>query len=701
MRTASLLVQLFPQLVDLWLVGAPNNYQHTYPEQNYDTIQHGYEFNNFITFGDSLSDQGSNGRYSMYLAGGYDKSIYVDYLSLVYTGKISKPYSAQGLNYAQRGATMDAVRGNDNLIEQVNLYLQNNNGKADSNSLYMLWGGAMDVNTYIGTNIIDIISGRYDLNAREFSFGNGPKVTAYLAQELTNRGASYVFVPNIPDSSLIPYSMMIVSEQLIENTLGRLNIPYTWLIGNIGKRVDSYLRNPDNWVQAEGENFVRLNHIQAMQTQILWYLPPSLVVNLYDWMAKVQKRVTSQYNYSLNQALGEVNGNVVYFDFAEFMQEVINNYQRYDIDNVLVPTCTLGYSSRYCDISSPNFHEGKYLFGDWFHPSGETHRAIGQYIQSIFDAPVYASSIARQLENINLSRDFFIQQQLMLKPQYNHEVSDSFDLLLSYSGGLSKDGVYTDNKSYNTNLLNIGIKKTFANLLQIGGLLSFSSGVNRPHDLFSYHFNYQNISFFAQYFWSNQIWSSINLGFSRVEAKNINRSIPMFETTLHTTAKTRAYSYGSLLKTGWNFVNDDDQQSAILMQLGLNYIKVKGYEESGIDAISMRYSNYHYHKNYLGLGWQYQNQQFKIKEKPVHLSFQLSINRQIGKKNFEVPASIKTAPVKFNRKIQDQNKLWFNTQADASIHLNKKINLSSQVGYSSDLKRKKNLNYSLGFQYNI
>ena len=63
------------------------------------------------------------------------------------------------------------------------------------------------------------------------------------------------------------------------------------------------------------------------------------------------------------------------------------HYKDYGLDTVLVPTCTLGYSSRSCDKGSPNYHKEISMFSDWFHPSPQLHLMIGQAMLAIFNAP--------------------------------------------------------------------------------------------------------------------------------------------------------------------------------------------------------------------------------------------------------------------------------------------------------------------------
>ncbi|MCV2503763.1 MAG: SGNH/GDSL hydrolase family protein, partial [Neisseriaceae bacterium] len=497
-----------PVFIDDIVAGGPLNYIPDFPQENLDKKKDGYEFNNLIILGDSLSDQGSSGRKYRYIAGGYESPMYLDYLSLAFTGKNAAPADAGGMNYALRGASMLRIQDDRRSIqEQYDLYLKQHDYKADPDSLYVLWGGNMDLNVLVANNAVNILLGKYDLNKPEYTLNESPQATADIAQDLLNRGAPYVFIPNIPDSTIFPYSMLVTVEQVVETIFKPIKIiPYTWMISAAGRQVDHYARNPNNTVQADGRYFFRENHINAMQSQLYWMLPRPLIAFMYDAITYLQDKTVGQYNYSLNQALSNVDGNIVYFDFDALLNEVAYNYKDYGIDTVLVPTCTLGYSSRFCDRGSPEYHSEISLFSDWFHPSPELHLMMAQTMQAIFNAPVYASSIARQADSINLSREFFINNQLdELRYQISPELNRP-SFFVGYSGSTDKSGVYVDKKKTHTNMLNIGIYSYINPQWLVGAAVSLGFGKNKPHDHFQYDFNHQNLSFFTQYTFENNLW---------------------------------------------------------------------------------------------------------------------------------------------------------------------------------------------------
>ena len=65
-----------------------------------------FEFRNLVIFGDSLSDTGSFGRGSVYMADGNPYVMYNSYLSLALAGKAVTPERFGGVNYAISGSVL-------------------------------------------------------------------------------------------------------------------------------------------------------------------------------------------------------------------------------------------------------------------------------------------------------------------------------------------------------------------------------------------------------------------------------------------------------------------------------------------------------------------------------------------------------------------------------------------------------------------
>ncbi len=291
-----------------------------------------------------------------------------------------------------------------------------------------------------------------------------------------------------------------------------------------------------------------MNHINAMHHQLYWFLPRPVVEWFYDMMVFAQDRPIAQYNRSLEKALSTVQGNVVFFDFAALVNELAYNYPSYGIETVLVPTCTLGYSSRSCDISSPEYHQKISLFSDWFHPSPQLHLMIAQTMQAIFNAPVYASAIARHTDSLNSARQSFIDNELdrwRFNPTQNISNPKIFG---AYSGSINRSGVYVDKKNSFSSLANIGIYYPINSSWIAGGALSLSLGKHKPHHEFKYNFAHEGLSLFTQYRHDNR-WLSLDFGLAHLNAKT-TRLTNLYKGALLHKGKTSATSYSLAAKGG-------------------------------------------------------------------------------------------------------------------------------------------------------
>lgn len=698
-------------ILDDKAAGIIENYQYKFAKEDLKHKKKGYEFNNLITLSDSLGDQGSLGRLYNYIAGGQANPMYMEYLSLNYTGKHSVPRTKGGLNYSLRGASMIRFEANRASIqEQCAQLIKDNQGKLDPNSLYIVWGGNMDLNILITRleNMPGIIAAsygltvpfikKYDPNYPYFTLNQSPEIEAQITQDLINRGAPYVFVANISDGTVYPYSTMVFTEQIVENTLGLIKpLPYTWIIRLNGKLIDDYLRNPANIVSAQGREFFRVNHINAMHHQLYWFLPRFVIEQLYDIMVFAQDHPIAQYNRSLNQALAKVQGNVVFFDFAALINELAYNYLSYGIETVLVPTCTTGYSSRSCNIDSPEYHQKISLFSDWFHPSPQLHLIIAQTMQAIFNAPVYASAIARHTDSLNSARQLFIDNEL------DHWIFNSTQnisqpkIFGAYSGSISRSGVYVDKKNSFSSLANIGTYYPIGSNWLAGGALSLSIGKHKPHREFKYNFAYEALSLFTQYRHDNR-WLSLDFALAHLDAQT-TRLTELYKGVVLQKGKTSAISYSLAAKGGITLYKIDQSSWGPILQAVFNRTKVAGYQENGKAFLAMRYRTYHMDKNYLGIGWQYQSKQHNWFNLPTQVSVEAAYNHKIGQKSLRIPASLISAPGLFHREIKGMPKGWLDSKASAYFKWSKKTQLSATIGYSSDFKRQHDVSFSLGLSH--
>lgn len=711
-----------------WVAGIIPPYNHVFPKEDLKSRKSNYEFNNLIILGDSVSDPGSDNRLGRYIAGGYESPLYLDYLSEALAGKASAPATQGGLNYGEHGASMVRIEeGRESIEENYQRLLERFHGQLPENSPVVLWGGNMDLDIGVPNKLLAIAPQAllsslpfpvpkelihlftylgYDLDAPGFTMSRAPQVTADIAQDLLKRGVPYVFVPNIPDGTLFPYSTMVFTEQIVEHTLKYLPLPgfslmpYTWVITWFGKRVDEFLRNPNNIIPATGWEFFRLNQINAMAKRLPPFLYP-LAAIMYDAMTIMQSKPTHQYNRTLNNALSKIDGNIVYFDFESLVEEVAYHYKSYGLDTVLVPTCTLGYSSRSCDKGSSNYHEEVSMFSDWFHPSAQLHLMIGQAMLAIFNASLYVSAVARQADSINDARLFYLKGQLdTWRNQKN--ISQPPVLFAGYSGNLSKNGVFVDRKNLANHLLNIGLYNYISSNWLLGGAISLGFGTSKPHQRLRYDYNNQALSLFSQYNDLEGWWADLDISVGRLKANDIDRSTLIYIKELHNKGSTRLHAVNALGRLGWDAVKRQHVFVGPLMQVAFNRYKVDGYQENGKKFLAMQYQDYTYRNNYFGIGGYYRAENLKLADKPLRLSLEVVLNRKIHDNQINtLRAGLVTAPVLFNREIKNRKKAWVDAKVAGDWQVSKQTKVSGALGVSSDFSRDHSFSYSVGFKTNF
>lgn len=161
-----------------------------------------------IFFGDSLTDSGSF-RPGLIQAVGPSGAllgkfttnpglVWSEYVGSFYGGN-STPANQGGTNYAVGGARtgtngVSPFGAIPSLTTQINAHLAANGGRADSNALYTVWGGANDLFTAAAVPPAQapaIIGG-----AVASQVGN--------VMALSNAGAQYILVPTVPDLGITP-----------------------------------------------------------------------------------------------------------------------------------------------------------------------------------------------------------------------------------------------------------------------------------------------------------------------------------------------------------------------------------------------------------------------------------------------------------------------------------------------------------------
>jgi phospholipase/lecithinase/hemolysin len=209
-----------------------------------------------VVFGDSLSDNGNLYEYMgyrlpqdpPYFAGRFSNGpVWVEHLVASYFPKNAK---ARLLDYAYGGAAVSEKEEDSALFtlrREINIYFNSHGGKADANSLFIVWIGAnnfLHLPKDVEKTITEVNSG----------------ITHGL-QRLAKAGAKYIMVVNAPDlgKTLLatePADKEALSNfsrqhnELLENTIRELQQSYPrtrWLYYDVDRKLSDIVASPANY----------------------------------------------------------------------------------------------------------------------------------------------------------------------------------------------------------------------------------------------------------------------------------------------------------------------------------------------------------------------------------------------------------------------------------------------------------------------
>lgn len=291
-----------------------------------------------------------------------------------------------GTNYAQGGAQVTNPMGvgltaspqaADPLSTQVSNYLNDVGGAANPNALYTLWGGANDVFFQLaavgaGGSVDDAVD---YLIASAVSMGG-------LVGQLSNAGANYVLVPNLPDTGATP-SVILTAISTVgagnPNLANALAAATVALAQPASTPAEQLAVQQAAIAAAEAELGVPAGTVDAAATQT----------------AAGSSGLAGAYNQALVTVLGSANGNVIPLDVFTAFNEIKADPNTYGFANVTGTAC-LTATSLICtddDLISPDA-ASTFLFADGVHPTTAGHALIADYAKSVLEAPGLVSHLA-------------------------------------------------------------------------------------------------------------------------------------------------------------------------------------------------------------------------------------------------------------------------------------------------------------------
>ncbi|SFN81790.1 autotransporter outer membrane beta-barrel domain-containing protein [Xenorhabdus japonica] len=653
-----------------------------------------YSYNKVYVFGDSLSDGGNNGRYT---TDGKTSQLYDEYIAQQITGTDLTPsIKKDGTNYAQGSATALKKYSKDgfNTQEQVDKYLNDNNGKADPNSIYIHWVGGNDLAKALEDGQIKTAKTKDPMQ--------GQKVTADIAyisattaanqiNKLVEKGAGLIIAPIVPDVGTTPKML----EKFLEQALSQPSADGKKLskeeineqLQNIHQVINGYdipniqARNLilQGIFQEIAKNAYKGDSAEQKEKQKEAY---GKLLKTYEEISKDASKLTDIYNNLVDEKISEKNGNILRADINGLLNEVIANPLIYGIQN------TLGYACSYdkdknkgadkCTSEDSGFTGDKqFLFSDNFHPTPLGHKIMGQYITSIYNAPSQVMTLNQvnraPVKSALSSLDGHLQQ---LRNSGNAQ--GKIGVFGGYTGSQNKTFTLSGNYQLTNNLL-------------LGAMYSDYKDERTPAANFSYEGLGHVLTAYTLWNYYNNGWLSGDVHYSRTNYDSLTRAIQLGNATRRETGATTGKQWGARITAGWDIPVTNYLTTSPVVQYAWSKGEIDGYRESGNNSTSMNFGDQNYTSKVGTLGWRVDT---KFGRFNPYASVQF--NHQFGDISYKLSGSINSTKTSFVRESGKQSTNWRQYTIGMNANLFNNLRGFASVTRNEGSAQDPNYNFSFG-----
>ncbi|CDG87402.1 autotransporter domain-containing esterase [Xenorhabdus bovienii] len=640
-------------------------------------ISNAHAYNNTYVFGDSLSDSGNNGRYTI---DGKTSQLYAEYVAQHITG--SKPTASKdgGTNYAQGGATaissLNPEKPEDNTTEQIKKYLAAHNNRADANGVYIHWIGGNDL-------AAALIAGQPTGDSAE-AREKGAKIahdivnnSATAAGEqinlLVNAGAGLIIAPTAPDVGITPRLLETVLRGALQ-TKGKSQDDINAILQEVRAGINEY-PTPNNEVRdlvLEGA----LKKIAAKTTDPAE--TEALLLAAYGEARKGATNLTDAYNKLVDEKISQSNGNIMRVDANGLLKEVIANPLVYGISNTLGYACSKSLSDAECSSKDPKFDINQsFLFADSLHPTPLGHLILGQYIESIYNAPSQVMTLNQvnriPVKGVRASLDGHLQQ------------------LRNGGNAQGKIGIFGGYTGSHNNTFTLGGDYQLTDNLLLGAVYSNYKDERTSASNFTHEGRAHVVTTYTLWNFYDKGWLSGDLHYSNNKYDSLTRSIQLGQATRRETGSTTGKQWGGRLTAGWDIAVTNQITTSPIIQYAWDKGDIKGYRESGNNRTSMHFADQDYTSKVGTLGWRVDTQLGRINP---YASVQF--NHEFGDTRYKLRSAINSTKTSFVQESGKQNTDWRQYTVGVNANLFNNWRGFASVTRNESNSQEHNYNFSLG-----
>lgn len=635
-------------------------------------------FNQIYVFGDSLSDGGNNGRYTF---DGSQNPLYNESIAKYY-GLTLTPSDDGGHNFAAGGAVaVPEINPTDNTQDQVAQYLQQNNGQANHQGLYIHWIGGNDLAAGVVTATLE------GAEAAQLLILQSAQAATGQVNDLVQAGAKTIVVPTVPNITLTPAFL----DTIVTTVGGFLSIPEQQALEEVYK----VLNAGPTLNEAERQERIQtaIEAAAALGGSFIGALAEALMKQAYGELGEEGSRLTDLFNTTQDQLLAQTGGNIVRVDVNALFQEVMANPEQYGLNNTGGTPCPPGLAANECLSTSPGFNDDlSFLFADGFHPSPATHAMLSEYMISVLEAPLMVASLSKAM-NAPIAG---VRQTLDSRNQQLHqrlEGSQKLGVFGGYSGlsgdqhqpkGL-KDGTQRSNN------LTLGIDYALTPNLTLGALISAHRDTERPSDDYRYKNRGNVVAAFAHARFADSGWASADVHRSRSNFENIERRVNLGPATRLETGSTKGREWGVRLSTGWDIEINPSLSTGPMLQYIWDKSRVDGYEEANSLSTSMRFGDQRRTSKIGAVGWRIDSHLGVINPYA-----NIRYLRQMGDREHAVRGALKSTLTSFSRETEADARSWADLTIGANLNLNKNLQAFGALSRTSGLDQGEQTRYNIG-----
>lgn len=570
------------------------------------------KFNQFVVFGDSLSD---NGNYSLInnikvkgitgppkfttnpgnLAFG-DIAIKLGFRPKP-SFNITNPSNQKSIDYAvgAAGINHNGLPGPIPTIStQVGNYLKTFSGQANQNALYNLWGGANDI-VYHATqqrkNIETMIQAKNAVI-------NSAETEVNLINTLERHGVRHIIVFNQYDLGKTPFGVK------------------------------------------EGP---------ARQ--------------------KILSDFSNTFNNKLNTSLAGKSG-IIPVDIYHLTKEIQNNPERYGFKNVTKSACdggslVCGPQGSGTPYSYAPGTQNAYFFAFSVHPTTGAHAAFAQAALSELDAPGQISLLGEapiassnsQLRSLsqsihNNSRDK--NNQVFMHVGYTHQTMNSSS---------NSPGVDSDNEN-----LTIGYNHPVTRDFSLG--VAFGGGrasASVRDGLGGYYMTaISGMGFVAYHNQGN--YASVKIGYSHLSFNDVKRRFPIRDAVRVESGNTNGNQIYGSITAGHSFRLTQHIKSGPFGKIEWQHIRVNSYNENGNDSNTMRFGGIKHDSTIFSLGWNLHGT-FDVSNHQIHPYADLAWHHNTQTHPISVTAGLKNMNGNFALPGYRPTSNWGTADAGVSVDI--------------------------------